>query len=70
MSNYYEPEVETLAQISRRFSIPLNTLRVWTSQRKFPGIIKFGRGVRVDVSVFRAWVQSKRVDAVRGRGND
>jgi len=51
--------LETVAEI---FDIPLNTLRKWTSERKYPGIIKLGRAVRVDIPTFRQWIQDHRVD--------
>ena len=56
------PETARLETISQIFDIPLSTLRKWASQRKFPGIIKLGRSVRVDVPVFRTWINDHRVD--------
>jgi len=59
-------EIGTLQTISEMFDIPLSTLRKWCSERKFPGIIKLGRGVRVDIPVFRRWIDGHRVDGGRG----
>ena len=56
------PEAARLETISKIFDIPLSTLRKWASERKFPGVIKLGRAVRVDVPTFREWIQSHRVD--------
>lgn len=44
-----------LNTISEMFDIPLNTLRIWASQNKFPGIIRRGRSVYVKVDKFRDW---------------
>ena len=57
-----EKEIETLKGISERFDIPIWTLRKWASERKFPGIIKLGRSVKVDISLFRQWIFEHRVD--------
>jgi len=57
-----QPEVVTLRILSQMFSIPLWTLRKWSAERRLPGLIKLNRSVRVDVSVFREWIQSRRVD--------
>jgi len=59
-------ELAKLETISEKFDIPLSTLRKWASERKFDGIVKLGRAVRVDVSIFREWIQSHRVDGGRG----
>jgi len=61
------PEFSSLHNLSKTFDIPLNTLRKMASERSFPGIIKLGRSVKVDISVFRQWIQEHRVDNVRGR---
>lgn len=50
-----QSETLSLRDISEKFSIPLNTLRIWAAHRKFPGIIKCSRRVFVDVEKFRAW---------------
>lgn len=48
-------ETISLRGLSERFSVPLWTLRKWASERKFPGIIKKGRKIYVDISKFRTW---------------
>ena len=48
-------EVTDLRGLSVKFGIPLWTLRKWASERKFPGIIKNGRRVYVDILKFRNW---------------
>lgn len=62
-----DKEFATLKGISERFDIPIHTIRKWASERKFPGIIKLGRSIKVDIPVFRAWINEHRVDNVRGR---
>ncbi len=62
-----DKEIAKLETVAEIFDIPLNTLRKWTSERRYPGIIKLGRSVKVDISVFRQWIQEHRVDNVRGR---
>lgn len=63
-----DKEITTLKGISERFDIPIWTLRKWASERKFPGIIKLGRSVKVDIPIFRQWVNSHRVDKPEGAG--
>ncbi len=60
-------ETATLKTIAEMFDMKLSTLRKWASERKFPGILKIGRAVRVDIQEFRTWVQGHRVD-VKGKG--
>lgn len=45
-------ETASLNTLSKMFDIPLWSLRKWASQRKFPGIIKRGKSVYVDVEKF------------------
>jgi len=55
-------ETISLRGLSERFSIPLWTIRKWTSQRKFPGIIKKGRKIYVDIAKFRSWFYQDEID--------
>ena len=55
-------ELAKLKTLSEQFDIPLWTLRKWASERRFPGIIKLGRSVKVDISLFRQWIFEHRVD--------
>ena len=48
-------ETISLRGLSERFSIPLWTLRKWAAKRQFPGIIKKGRKIYVDIDKFRKW---------------
>lgn len=48
-------ETAKLITISNMFDIPLWTLRKLASARKFPGIIKKGRSLYVDIQQFREW---------------
>jgi len=50
-----EIECLSLRGLSERFSIPLWTLRKWAAERKFPGIIKKGRKIYVNIEKFRIW---------------
>lgn len=54
-------ETTSLQGISERFSIPLWTLRKWAAQRKFPGLIKKGRRIYVDINKFRVWLYSDEI---------
>lgn len=67
-------QLETLSDV---YDIPLNTLRKWASQRRFPGIVK-RRGARriyVDVEKFDRWFRqigeetdvSGRSDELQGK---
>jgi len=62
-----DKEIAKLETVAEIFDIPLNTLRKMTAARSYPGIIKLGRAVRVDIPIFRQWIQEHRVDNVRGR---
>jgi len=44
-----------LDSLANQFDIPLWTLRKWTSERSYPGIIKKGTSVDVNVSKFEKW---------------
>lgn len=57
-----EIECLSLRGLSERFSIPLWTLRKWAAERKFPGIIKKGRKIYVDISKFRTWFYEDEID--------
>jgi len=57
-----DKEIAKLKTVAEIFDIPLNTLRKMASERSFPGIIKLGRAVRVDIPTFRQWIQARRVD--------
>jgi len=61
-------EVTDLRGLSVRFGVPLWTLRKWASERKFPGIIKTGRRVYVDISKFRNWFYEGELE--RGENNE
>lgn len=63
-----DKEIASLKTVSERFDIPLWTLRKWASERRFPGILKIGHSVRVDVATFRAWINSHRVDKEERHG--
>ncbi len=61
-----EKETGRLETLSELFDIPLGTLRKWASERRFPGIIKVGRAVRVDIEMFRKWLYSHKLDGKGG----
>jgi len=65
-----DKEIAKLETVAEIFDIPLNTLRKWASERKFSGIIKLGRSVRVDIPTFRQWIQTHRVDGGQRKGED
>jgi len=62
-----QKEIANLKTVSEIFDIPLSTLRKWASERKFPGVVKLGRAVRVDIPTFRQWIQDHRIDG-KARG--
>lgn len=52
-----EKQTVRLETLAAMYDIPLNTLRKWASQRRFPGILK-RRGARriyIDVEKFDHW---------------
>jgi hypothetical protein len=51
-------KLETISEI---FDIPLWTLRGWSAKRRFPGIIKKGRSIYVEVAEFERWFLSHKV---------
>ncbi len=55
-------ETISLRGLSERFSIPIWTLRKWASERKFPGIIKKGRKIYVNIEKFRIWFYKDEID--------
>jgi len=58
-------ETTSLRGLSERFSIPIWTLRKWAAERKFPGIIKKGRKIYVDIVKFREWLYNDEIDYKR-----
>jgi hypothetical protein len=61
-----QKETASLNTLSRIFDIPLWTLRKYASERRFPGIIKRGRNVYVDLKKFRAWLYEGEVQIEKG----
>jgi len=44
-----------LHSLSKKYDIPLWTLRKWASERRFPGINKIGSSIYVNVTIFEKW---------------
>ncbi len=61
-----QKETVSLNTLSQIFDIPLWTLRKYASERRFPGIIKRGRNVYVDIKKFRAWLYKGEVKIENG----
>jgi len=61
MQDKSEQEVVRLEVISKRYDIPLSTLRRWASQRRFP-LYKISNRVRVSLSEFDDWVKQYRIN--------
>jgi hypothetical protein len=55
-----------LDRLANQYDIPLWTLRKWASERSFPGIIKKGRSIYVDVSKFEQWFLSFEIQKFSG----
>jgi len=53
-------ETARLKTLATKFDIPINTLRVWASKGTFPGILKKGRAIYVDMEKFREWWFNKK----------
>lgn len=47
-----------LGSLAKKYDVPLWTLRKWASKRSFPGIIKQGSSIYVNVSKFEKWFLS------------
>lgn len=50
-----QKEFVPLKELSEIFSIPMWTLYGYVNKRRFPGIIKLGSRIYVDVERFREW---------------
>ena len=46
----------TLSEISKKYGIPLSTLRRWAAERKFP-LYKISNRVRVSVKEWEEWIE-------------
>jgi helix-turn-helix protein len=58
-------ELVPLEEISKRYSLPLSTLRRWASERKFP-LYRISNRIRVDIQEFSDWLRQFHT---RGGGN-
>jgi len=56
-----ESRLLTLREVSEEFNLPLGTLRLWASQRKFPLYKIRGAKIRVDRDEFQEWLKEFHV---------
>lgn len=57
-----------LDSLAKKYDVPLWTLRKWASNRAFPGIIKQGRSIYVNVSKFERWFLSQELENPDSKG--
>ena len=67
MSDFMNKSLVTLRDISEQYSIPLSTLRRWSSERRFP-LHKISNMIRVSPVEFEEWIASTKINPFESGG--
>jgi len=62
-----KPRLVALKTISQVYSMPLSTLRRWSSERRFP-LYKISNRIFVDIDEFNEWVSKHKIEGVKNGG--